>query len=113
MTSVPINSRSRSRSRSQALALPDRLVPALGAVAVLLTALYITLVITTIFFAAWQTQLARGIDDSRVAIQRLEGRYYAAITAIDATDPSSLGLVTPAHVEYVAASGVPGLTFAR
>ena len=107
-----MNIRTRPTPKNQTLALPNRLVPALGMIAFLLAAIYVALMITTIFFAAWQTQLARGIDDSRVAIERLETQYYVAIARIDATDPYSLGLVAPTRVEYVVASRVPGLTFA-
>lgn len=99
------------RTRPQALALPNRLVPALGIIAFMLAVLYVALMITTIFFAAWQTQLARGIDESRVAIEKLENWYYDAIARIDATDPSSLGLVAPTHIEYVVAARLPAVSF--
>lgn len=100
------------RSRTVALAVPDRIVPMLAIAAGLLVAVYLALMITTIFFAAWQTQLARGIDDTRARIQGLETQYYSAIARLDSTDPSSVGLVAPAKVEYVVAQRMPGLTFA-
>ncbi|HEX8591147.1 MAG TPA: hypothetical protein VF696_00115 [Candidatus Paceibacterota bacterium] len=106
----------KNRTRSIAvpvIAVPDRIVPMLGVAAVALVAVYIVLVITTIFFAAWQTQLASTIDETRGSIQALETEYYSAIARIDATDPSSIGLVAPAEVHYVVAARPTGLTFAR
>lgn len=103
----------KSRTRIPvSIAVPDRIVPILAIAAAAFLAVYIALMITTIFFAAWQTQLARSIDDTRTAIQALETEYYAAIARIDATDPSSLGLVAPAKVHYVVAARPTGLTFA-
>lgn len=98
--------------RTATFAMPDRTIFVLGSVAAALTVVYIGLMITTIFFAAWQTQLARGIDDSRSRIQALETRYYGAISKLDSTDPGSVGLVAPSKVEYVVAARMPGLTFA-
>ena len=100
-----------SRS-SVAIVLPNRIVLMLSVTAAGLVAVYITLMLTTIFFAAWQTQLASGIDDSRERIHRLEDQYYQVIDKIDATDPGSMGLVAPHTVEYVVAARMPGLTFA-
>lgn len=97
---------------ARALALPDRLVPLLAVAAGVLTFVYVALMLTTIFFAAWQTQLARGIDDSRARIHELEGQYYAAIARIDSTDPLAVGLVAPSKIHYVTAARMPGLTFA-
>ena len=98
--------------RTTAFAMPDRANFFLGAIAAALAVVYIGLMITTIFFAAWQTQLARGIDDSRSRIQTLETRYYSEIAKLDSTDPGSVGLVAPSKVEYVVAARMPGLTFA-
>lgn len=95
-----------------AFAMPDRTNFILGSIAAALTVIYIGLMATTIFFAAWQTQLARGIDDSRSRIQALETRYYQEIARLDSTDPGSVGLVAPSKVEYVVAARMPGLTFA-
>jgi hypothetical protein len=100
------------RPRAIALQVPDRIVPMLSIAAGFLVVTYIVLMITTIFFAAWQTQLARGIDDTRARIHGLETEYYTAIARLDSTDPSSVGLVAPAKVEYVVAQRMPGLTFA-
>jgi hypothetical protein len=103
----------RSRNPVCAIAVPDRIVPVLGIAAVALVAVYLTLVIVTIFFAAWQTQLARTIEDTRSSIPALEDAYYDAIAKIDATDPYSVGLVAPAKVHYVVAARPTGLTLNR
>lgn len=92
--------------------MPDRTIFVLGVVAAALVVVYIGLMITTIFFASWQTQLARGIDDTRSRIHNLENDYYGAIAKLDSTDPYSVGLVAPSKVEYVVAARMPGLTFA-
>jgi hypothetical protein len=92
--------------------MPDRTNVYLGSIAAALAALYIGLMLTTVFFAAWQTQLARGIDDTRSRILALETRYYSEIAKLDSTDPGSVGLVAPSKVEYVVAARMPGLTFA-
>lgn len=92
--------------------MPDRTNFLLGAIAAALAVIYIAIMITTIFFAAWQTQLARGIDDTRSRIQALETRYYSEIAKLDSTDPGSVGLVAPSKIEYVVAARTSGLTFA-
>lgn len=91
--------------------MPDRTVPVLAIAAGCLVVVYLALMLTTIFFAAWQTQLVRGIDDTRERIHRLETEYYNAIARIDSTDPSSVGLVAPKKVEYVVAARMQGLTY--
>ena len=99
--------------RAQVIALPDRTNFVLGMLASCLVVVYVLLMAMTIFFAAWQTQLARGIDDTRARIHTLETEYYGAIAEIDSTDPYSVGLVTPSKVEYVVEARMPGLTFNR
>ena len=101
-----------NNTRVQAIALPDRTNLVLGATAISLVVIYVLLMAATIFFAAWQTQLARGIDDTRARIHSLETEYYGAIAKIDSTDPYSVGLVAPSKVEYVVEARMPGLTFA-
>jgi hypothetical protein len=114
MNTVAMRTRSSGSSRRAGvtIAMPDRTNFILGITAGALVVIYIGLMITTIVFASWQTQLARGIDDSRSRIQALEGDYYHAIAKLDSTDPYSVGLVAPSKVEYVTAARVPGLTFA-
>ena len=91
--------------------MPDRTIPILGVTAACLVVVYLIVMLTTIFFAAWETQLARGIDDTRERIHKLEGSYYDAIAEIDSTDLSSTGLVAPTRVEYVVAARMQGLTY--
>jgi len=93
--------------------MPDRTNFILGMIASSLVVIYVLLMAATIFFAAWQTQLARGIDDTRARIHFLETEYYGAIAKIDSTDPYSVGLVAPSKVEYVVEARMPGLTFNR
>lgn len=97
---------------SLAIARP-RLIPLLSVVAGALLAAYIALMVAAILFAALQTELAQGVQDKRMAITKLESAYYASVAQLDATDPHTLGYVTPKRVQYVAASALPNLTFAR
>jgi len=101
------------RTHTAVLVRSDRLVSTLGLCALFLAALYVVLMFTTIFYAALETKLTRGISDTRVAIEQLENRYYARITELDSTEPSSIGLVAPRRVEYVVAADAPQVTIAR
>lgn len=82
--------------------MPDRTIPLLSATAVLLFVGYLGLMVTTISFATWQTELTREIRDTEVRIASLEGRYYDLIKSVGAQDPGSFGLVEPRSVRYVA-----------
>lgn len=95
-----------------AVRIPVKTIPLLMVVAGALVATYVALIMSTIMFAAWQTQLATNMDDTRADIARLETKYYAQITSLDGMDPASKGLVKPGNVAYVTASKTPGLTFA-
>ena len=99
------------RTSQAVIAMPDRALPILGIAAASLVAVYLVLMVTTIFFAAWETQLARSMDDTRERIHKLETEYYNTIAKIDSTDPSAVGLVAPAKVEYVVAARMQGLTY--
>lgn len=89
-----------------------RLVPLLYVLAGMLLAAYVALMVTTILFAALQTQLAQDVQDKRMEIAKLESLYYEGVAQRDATDPQSLGFVTPTTVHYVSAAKIPNLTFA-
>lgn len=102
----------KKRTQATAFVMPDRTNYILGAVALALLVVYVVLMGTTIFFAALQTQLARGIDDTRTRIHALETEYYTTIAKIDSTDPYAVGLVAPKKVEYVVEARMPGLSFA-
>jgi hypothetical protein len=95
--------------------MPDRLVPVLGAACGLLALSYVTLMVTTIFFASWQSQAVGSIGLSESTIGNLESQYYSTINSVSSIDPSSLGFVSPTDVEYVAAASAnsnSNLTFA-
>ncbi len=96
------------------LPAPDRLIPFLSASCGLLAISYVALMVTTIFFASWQSQAVSSIRDSEGRIGNLESQYYSTINSVSSIDPSSLGFVAPTDVEYVAAasSRTSNLTFA-
>lgn len=76
-------------------------------------ALYVLLMIGTLYFASSATELsaeARAIEADVIA---LEARYYAAIAELSKTDPFELGYVMPAKVVYVTALGSPALSRAE
>jgi hypothetical protein len=94
------------------MTMPDRLIPILSlAVGALVTA-YVSLVVVTIFYATWQTQLVSSTRQSQAAIADQETQYYDSIARIDQTDPLAAGYVKPKQISYVTAAAVPGLTFA-
>jgi hypothetical protein len=78
-----------------------------------LLAAYVALVVVTVVFAAVQTKLAQHVQEQRMEISKLETSYFAAIAALDTTDPYALGYVKPHSVQYVSAAKLPNLTFAR
>ncbi len=81
--------------------MPNRIIPLLGISCGALTTLYVGLVVTTIFFAAWQTNAMSSVRNTESAIGNLESNYYSAINRISSLNPSTLGFVSPARVEYV------------
>jgi hypothetical protein len=97
---------------ARTLALP-RLVPSLSILAGALLAVYVALMVTTILFAALQTDLAQQVQDKRMQVAKLETRYYDDVASLDDTNPQSLGFVTPDSVQYVTAVAPQNLTFAR
>jgi sensor histidine kinase regulating citrate/malate metabolism len=101
-----------ARIASFALLRP-RLIPTLYILVSVLVAVYVTLMVTTILFAALQTKLAQNVQDTRMEISRLETSYYDAIAQLNATNPQTLGYIKPTKVQYVSASALPNLTFAR
>lgn len=77
-----------------------------------LLSVYLTLMVTTIVFAAIRTEMAGDVRERSAQIARLESSYYDAIERIGASDPFSLGFVAPARVSYVTEAKT-GLSFAR
>lgn len=97
-----------------ALALRSpRLIPFLTLLAGTMVAVYVALMVTTILFAALQTDLAHKVQEKRMDIAKLERTYYSAIASLDSTDPGSQGFVTPQRVTYVAEAAAQNLTLAR
>ncbi len=92
--------------------MSDRLIPLLGASALLLATVYLGLVVTTISFATWQTQGVAQIRETEGAIADLEAKYYESIARINSTDPSTYGLGAPVAVRYVAEVTGSTVTFA-
>ena len=91
---------------------PDRLIPILRAAVIGLIAVYVVLVVTTVYFATWQTQEVSSMSDSQSAIGMLESKYYASVAQINETDPTTLGYVKPKIVTYVSAVQETGLSYA-
>ena len=81
--------------------MPDRLIPMLSISCGALTTLYVVLVVTTVFFAAWQTQAVSSVRATESAIGNLESNYYTSINKISTLNPATLGFVSPNQVEYV------------
>jgi hypothetical protein len=94
--------------------MSDRLTPTLGIVCAALVTSYVGLMVTTIFFAAWQTQAVSAVRTTESAIGNLEANYYETVNRLGALNPSTLGYVAPAQVEYVAETveTSSGLSFA-
>ncbi len=90
-----------------------RPIPFLSLIAGFLVAGYVALMIATVLFATLQTQLAQEVQQKHMQIASLERAYYEKVAELEATDPRSLGYVTPAHVTYVSATQIPNLTFAN
>ncbi|MBA3789022.1 hypothetical protein H0X32_01335 [Patescibacteria group bacterium] len=94
--------------------MSDRLIPILSLSCGGLVTLYIGLVVSTVFFATWQTQTVSSVRDTESAIGNLETNYYTTLTRVSAIDPHSVGYVSPSNVKYVVAvrNVSSGLTFA-
>lgn len=68
-------------------------------------ALYLLGIAATIFFATWQTGLARVIQETEGSVITLETSYYDAVERFSGADPVAKGFVTPDTVEYVSSTG--------
>lgn len=90
--------------------MPDRTISILGSSCALLVVGYLVLIVVTVSMAAWQTDLAVSVHEAEGDIARLEIKYYDMVAHIDATDPSTVGLVPPARVTYAAKASVPALS---
>ena len=93
--------------------MSDRIIPVLSVSCGMLTTLYVVLVVTTVFFASWQTEAMSSVRVSESQIGTLEANYYTAINKASNLSPATLGFVTPEQVRYVAtAQTASALTFA-
>ncbi len=93
--------------------MSDRLIPVLSISCGALTLSYLFLMITTIFFASYQTEALNSVRNNESIIATLESTYYSDTNRINSLDPSTLGYVMPSNVQYVAESNNAGsnLTF--
>ena len=82
--------------------MSDRLIPTLGISCSALFVLYVGLVISTIFFATWQTQAMSSISNAQSNIGNLENNYYTIMNRISDINPTQEGFVDPSNVQYVA-----------
>jgi hypothetical protein len=82
--------------------MSDRLIPALSISCGALTLLYVGLVISTVLFAAWQTQAVSLISSTQSQIGTLESNYYSITNRISQINPTQEGFVEPTQVQYVA-----------
>ena len=94
--------------------MSDRLIPALSISCGSLTVLYVGLVISTIFFATWQTQAMSSISNAQSNIGTLETNYYTIMNRLSEINPTQAGFVDPSNVQYVAETrdASAGLSFA-
>lgn len=90
--------------------MSSKTIPVLSVACISALVLYLALLATTVFFAAWQTELAASLRASETAAGSLETEYYAALDKLSAADASAAGLVKPVAVNYVALGGTPALT---
>ncbi|HEX5774823.1 MAG TPA: hypothetical protein VFY28_02590 [Candidatus Paceibacterota bacterium] len=90
--------------------MPDRTISILSYAASGLVIVYVGLVIATVSFAAWRTDLAEAVRDTENRVSVLEREYYDTVERIGRTDPASLGLVKPRAVTYAAMAVPAGLS---
>lgn len=91
----------------------SRAVPILGFSCAGVIALYLLGIAATVFFATWQTGLARTIQETEAEVIALEEQYYDAVQTYSDIDPSSVGFVAPRNVGYVTPAGVSVLSRAE
>lgn len=93
--------------------MPNRLISSLSIACGAMIALYLVLVVMTIFFASWQTELARSVRETEGKISTLEAKYYVTISALHNANPAAAGFVQPHTVAYVASAARPALSLGR
>lgn len=92
--------------------MPSRTIPVLASVAVILFVAYVSLVVATISFAAWQSQSASMIGEREERIADLEALYFEEVKRVTSADPSAYGLARPVAVRYVTAAPTAAVSFA-
>lgn len=90
--------------------MPNRLLPVLRTTFFTLIAVYLGLVVSTVSFAAHETDLREAIRDTEASIATLESRYFSAAQELTKTDPALLGLGAPAGKRYAKEAEVPALS---
>ena len=88
----------------------SRAIPVLGCSCLVAVALYLLAVAATVFFATWQTGLARSIQEMEGSVISLETEYYEAVERFSSIDPVARGFTSPRSVEYVSSTGVSSLS---
>lgn len=92
--------------------MSNTLTKVLGITALTLFGVYLALVVTTIYFASWQTKSASDIREIEGRIASLESRYYDSVEEINRMDPGVEGFVKPLAVRYVAEADGADLSLA-
>lgn len=90
--------------------MSNRITAILGSCVALLLVGYVSLVVLTVWRAAWQTQLSVQIHETEQEISRLERQYYDAIAVLDRADPATYGLTKPIAVRYATGTTRPTVT---
>ncbi len=82
--------------------MTDRLIPILSISCGALTTLYVGLIITTIFFASYQSEAMNSVRVTESQIGNLESDYYSDMNNVTHMNPATLGFVNPSEIQYVA-----------
>ncbi len=90
--------------------LPSRTLMVLSIACAVVFSVYVLLVLTTVYFASYKTELATDIRAQEARMVTLETEYYAAVGRLTASDPETHGFVSPTQVRYVSAGGAPVFT---
>ena len=91
--------------------MPERLAPLFTGVFCAVFSAYACLLASTVFFAAWHSELADSIRDAEASVAVLERDYFARMTAITSADLASHGYTLPKLTRY--ATIVAGFTLSR
>ncbi len=92
------------------MTLPQNALRHLAIACGALFAAYVLLVLATVYFASYRTELASDVRSQEAKIVALETEYYDAVGKLTASDPAELGFVEPAAVRYVSARTGPVFT---